>query len=207
MNVGFHTSSPQPAQAGAVTAKTSASAVCSDFLGHLSRALGKSQSQVTSATQKAIGETLADEVKNKDLTQAQADGIKKRLTSQPPCALAGSLRPPSTGGSKIGAYTHQLISAAASALGVSDTQLKTDLASGMTLSQISAAQSPPVTEAQFRTRLIAGLTPLLDSAVTNKKLTSAQEQAILQRLQTGPIPFWNTSMKRKATAPPTSATT
>jgi hypothetical protein len=43
--------------------------------------------------------------------------------------------------------------------------------------------------------------------VTNKRLTSAQEQAILQRLQTGPIPYWNTPLKRKATAPATPATT
>jgi hypothetical protein len=213
LNVGFRPSSSQPASAGtgALSQKAGASAVCNDFLSHLSSDLGKSQSQVNAAVQKAIGETLADEVKNKDLTQAQADAIKQKLTSQPPCALAGNLGkapapvPPS--GATIGAYTQQLITAAASALGVTDTQLKADLTNGMTLSQIAAAQNPAVTEAQFRTRLIAKLTPLLDTAVTNKKLTSAQEQAILQRLQTGPIPFWNTPMRRPKPAAPASAAT
>jgi hypothetical protein len=213
LNVGFRPSSSQPASAGAtsVSQKAGASAVCNDFLSHLSSDLGKSQSQVNAAVQKAIGETLADEVKNKDLTQAQADAIKQKLTSQPPCALAGNLGkapapvPPS--GATIGAYTQQLITAAASALGITDTQLKTDFANGMTLSQTAAAQNPPVTEAQFRTRLIAKLTPLLDTAVTNKKLTAAQEQMILQRLQTGPIPFWNTPMRKPKPAAPASAAT
>jgi hypothetical protein len=214
LNVGFRPSASQPAQAdtASIDQQAAASAVCNDFLAHLSSDLGKSQSQVNAAVQKAIGETLADEVKNKELTQAQADAIKQRLTSQPPCTLAGNLGKPAAPqprpSATIGAYTQQLITAAASALGITDTQLKTDLAGGMTLSQIAAAQNPPVTEAQFRTRLIAKLTPLLDTAVTNKKLTSAQEQAIIKQLQTGPIPFWSTPMRRpKPAAPASPATT
>jgi hypothetical protein len=215
LNVGFRPASSQPAPAstGSVSQKAGASAVCNDFLSHLSSDLGKSQTQVNAAVQKAIGETLADEVKNKDLTQAQADAIKKTLAAQPPCTLVGNLSPkpaPRAAAPTIATYTSQLVTAAASVLGVSDTQLKTDLANGMTLSQVAAAHNPPITEAQFRTQLIAKLTPILDSAVTNKKLTSAQEQAIIQRLKTGPIPYWSTPLhKPKPTAPasPASATT
>jgi hypothetical protein len=204
LNVGFRSSTPTAAApaTAAIDSKATASAICNNFISHLSSDLGKTQAQVNAAIQKAIGETLADEVKNKDLTQAQADAIKKRLTSQPPCALGGFNKVPDPGASaKIGAYTQQLLSAAASALGISDAQLKTDLASGMSLSQIAAAQKPPVTEAQFRTNLIAKLKPLLDTAVTNKQLTATQEQAILQHLQTGPIPYWSKAIKPKTTAP------
>jgi hypothetical protein len=216
LNVGFRPSAGQPAPADTASiGHATASAVCNDFLTHLSGDLGKSQSQVSSAIQKAIGETLADEVKNKDITQAQADTIKQKLAAQPPCSLAGNLgqnppgkKPVAPGaGTAIGAYTQQLLSAAASALGVSDATLKADLANGMTLSQVAAAQSPPITEAQFRTRLIANLTPLLDAAVANKTLTSAQEQSILRRLQAGPIPFWNTPMRRPKPAAPASPAT
>ena len=209
LNVGFRSSSPQPGQAASVASKANASTICNDFISHLSGDLGKSQSQVNSAVQKAIGETLADEIKNGDLTQAQADVIKKRLaTTHTPCALTGSLKPRADGQAKIGAYTQQLLSAAASALGISDTTLKADLANGMTLSQIASAQNPPVTEALFRTKLIAQLTPLLDAAVASEKLTATQEQLILKRLQTGPIPFWNTTMhKPKAAAPASPSTT
>lgn len=210
LNVGFRTSTPQPAQADttSINQAAGASAVCNDFASHLSNDLGKSQAQVNAAIQKAIGETLADEVKNKNLTPAQSDAIKKRLTSQPPCALGGLSKTPDPGASaKIGAYTPQLMAAAASALGITDAQLKTDLATGMSLSQIAAGQTPPVSESVFRSRLIAKLKPLLDTAVTNKQLTSTQEQAIVSRLQTGPIPYWTAPIKRKTTAPPSPATT
>ena len=210
LNMGFRPSAAQPAQADSASiSQASTSDICNDFLSHLSNDLGKSQTQVNAAVQRAIGETLADEVKNKTITQAQADTIKKKLTSQPPCSLAGNLTKPAApvpGGPKIGAYTQQLISAAASALGISDAQLKTDLANGMTMSQIAATKN--INEAQFRQSLIAKLTPLLDTAVANKKLTATQEQAIIQQLKTGPIPFWSTPMRRpKPAAPAGPATT
>jgi hypothetical protein len=212
--VGFRPASsnqpPAADNAANLSQASIASTVCSDFISHLSTDLGKSQSQVNSAIQKAVGETLADEVKNKQLTQAQADAIKQKLTGQPPCNLAAGLgrKPGAATVPPTGAYMQQLLAAAASALGISATQLKTDLAGGMSLSQIAAAQKPPVTEAQFRTKLIAQLTPLLDAAVKNHKLTSAQEQAVLQRLQTGPIPYWSSPIRRpKAAAPASPATT
>jgi hypothetical protein len=210
LNIGLRHSSNSPAQTetSSISQKANATAVCNTFISHLSSDLGKTQAQVNAAIQKAIGETLADEVKNKDLTQAQADAIKAKLASQPPCALSGVGRMGAPGDkATIGAYMPQLMTAAAAALGVSETQLKSDLAGGKTLSQIAAAKNPPVTEAQFRTRLIAQLKPLLDTAVKNNKLNSTQEAAILQRLQTGPIPYWNAPMKHKTTAPATSATT
>jgi hypothetical protein len=211
LNVGLRSSSTQPshAETASLAQKANSTAVCNAFIAHLATDLGKSQAQVNAAIQKAIGETLADEVKNKDLTQAQADAIKKKVGSAPPCALSGAGAPAAAPANraKIGAYMQQLESAAAAALGITDTELKADLAKGMSLSQIAAAQKPPVTEAEFRTRLIAKLKPLLDTAVTNKQLTSAQELAILQQLQTGPIPLWNTPVKPKTTAPATPAAT
>ncbi|HYM95743.1 MAG TPA: hypothetical protein VET26_00445 [Candidatus Sulfotelmatobacter sp.] len=187
-----------------------AGAVCTALISHFSSDLHQSQATVNAAIQKAIGETLADEVKNKQLTQAQADAIKKKLAAQPLCTLANGLGkrvPSAAGGAQIGAYTQQVLAAAAAALGITPAQLRTDLAGGQSLSQIAAAQNPPVTEAQFRTKLIAQITPLLDAAVKSSKLTAAQEHTILQRLQTGPIPFWNTSLKRPKPAAPATPTT
>jgi len=204
LNVGLRASSPPSNQSetASITLKAGGPAVCNAFISHLSKDLSKTPDQVNAAIQKAIGETLADEVASKDLTQAQADAIKTKLTAQPACALGGFNRAPDPGPSaKIGAYIQQFVSAAASALGISDTELKKDLANGMTLSQVAAAQKQPVSEADFRTRLIAKLRPQLDTAVTNKQLTATQEQAILQRLQTGPIPYWKVPIKPKTTAP------
>ena len=130
LNVGFRPAAAQPAQAStsSLAAGANAKAICNDFISHFSSDLGKSQAQVNSAVQKAIGETLADEVKNRDLTQAQADTIKARLASKPPCTIAGSLKPGAgaAAGPTTGTYMQQLVAAAASALGISDTTLKAD---------------------------------------------------------------------------------
>jgi hypothetical protein len=161
------------------------SALCTDFLTHFSADLNSSPAALQAAYQKAVGETLADEVKNGKLTQARADAIKQRLAGKAPCAITPKVQPQKG----LGAFRPAMLSAAASALGISDATLKADLANGLTLSQIAVAQH--VSEADFRTRLIAKLKPILDAAVTNKQLTPAREQAIIKRLQTGPIPLWN----------------
>ena len=212
LSIGFRPTNA--AQAGtnptttSISQASSASSVCTDFISHLSTDVGKSQSQVDAAVQKAIGETLADEVKNGTLTQAQATAIQKKLASRPLCTLAAGLGKRPSARSAIGAYKQQLLAAAASALGVSPTDLQADLAKGMTLSQVAAAQKPPVTEAEFRTRLVAQLKPLLDTAVANHKLTSAQEMLILEQLQAGPIPYWSKPMHTpKSSAPASPATT
>jgi hypothetical protein len=192
----FNASQPPSASATSLDLQAGTpSPLCTDFLTHFSADLNTSQAALNAAFQKAIGETLADQVKNGKLTQARADAIKKRLAGRMPCAITGQLKP----GGKLAAFRPALLSASASALGISDATLKADLAKGMTLSQIAAAQK--VTEAQFRSRLIAKLTPVLDAAVTNKKLTSAQEQAIIKRLQTGPIPLWDKPAGKPRTTP------
>jgi len=172
-------------------------------MSHFAVEIGKSQAQINVAFQKAIADTLADEVKAGHLTQAQADTIKKKLANQTPCSLP-SLAPR---GDKtaIAAYMVQYLTAAAAALGVTETQLQTDLKNGQSLSQVASAQK--VSEADFRNKLIANLKPVLDKAVSDKKITAAQEQTIVSRLQTGPLPLWNRPEKRKPmpAATPSSA--
>jgi len=186
--------------AGTMADKSSATAsgVCNEFAAHFSSDLGVSQDKVNSAFQQAVAQTLADEVKAGHITQAQADAIKTKMAGQAPCTLAGSLGGRNTAGAAV--YQQALLTAAASALGITTDTLKADLAKGMTLHQIADGQNPPVTEAQFRSRLIASLKPVLDKAVTDKKITSAQEQKILTALQTGPIPFWDKPMRKPAAA-------
>jgi hypothetical protein len=202
MTLSFnHTAAPQPAPQGSLTAvdASSSSAECSTFMKHFAVEIGKTQAQINSAFQKAIADTLADEVKSGQITQAQADAIKARLANQTPCSLP-TVRTPGGDKTAIGAYVQQYLAAAASALGITQTQLTTDLKSGQSISQIASAQN--VSEADFRTKLIANLKPTLDQAVTDKKITSAQETLILQRLQTGPLPLWSLpARKPKATAP------
>ena len=190
----------------AADANTSQSTVCADFMKHFADRIHKYQSEINTAFQQAIADTLADQVKSGQLTQAQADAIKKKLANQTPCTL------PSTaargGGDKkatIAAYTSQYVTAAAAALGISEAKLKADLAAGKSLSDEAAAQH--VSEADFRTKLVNNLKPVLDKAVTDKKLTADQEQKIITALRTGPLPLWNTHVKHpKPTPTATTAT-
>lgn len=187
---------PRPAASTQAAAETAAvpdsaarSAVCSDFMSHFAVEIGKSQAQIDAAFQKAIADTLADEVGKGTLTQAQADAIKARLANQTPCTLPANVSPRGGARSAIGAYLQAYEKAAAAALGITPAELQTDLKSGQSLSQIAAAHN--VTEADFRTKLIANLQPTLDAAVAAKQLTPAQEQAIVNRLKTGELPLWN----------------
>ena len=199
-NLPFLTTSSSPSQTTSVSLDQAGqpSALCTDFLTHLSADLNASPAALNAAYQKAIGATLADEVKSGKLTQARADAIQKRLSGKAPCAIAAGLQPRPG----LAAFRPALLSAAASSLGISDQTLKADLKKGMSLSQIAIAQN--VTEAQFRDRLVAKLKPVLDAAVTNKQLAPAREQAIIKQLQTGTIPLWNRPA-HKAAATPTTA--
>jgi hypothetical protein len=200
-NLPFLTTSSSPSQTTSASLDQAgqSSALCTDFLTHLSADLNASPAALNAAYQKAIGETLADEVKSGKLTQARADAIQKRLAGKAPCAIAAGLQPRPG----LAAFRPALLSAAASALGISDPTLKADLKKGMSLSQIAVAQN--VTEAQFRGRLIVQLKPVLDAAVTNKQLTPAREQAIIKRLQTGTIPLWNRPAPKPAATPTAAA--
>jgi len=197
---GFSFGSRPAVSTQSVQANTSSTA-CSNFMKHFAVEISKSQAEINSAFQKAIADTLADEVKSNQITQAQADAIKKKLANQTPCALPAAA--PHGGGNKaeIAAYMQQYVAAAASALGITEAQLKADLAGGQSLSQVATAQK--VSEADFRTKLINNLKPTLDKAVTDKKLTADQAKAIVSRLQTGPLPLWSTVPKHR---PATAAT-
>ncbi len=200
MSFGFR---PAATTQSAVAANSSASTVCGSFMKHFAVEIGKSQAEINAAFQKAVADTLADEVRSGQITQAQADAIKKKLANQTPCTLPSTAARGGGGDKALGAYMQQYLSAAAAALGVSQTQLMTDLKNGQSLSQVAAAQH--VTEADFRTRLIANLKPALDQAVADKKLAAAQEQMIINRLQTGELPLWNRPAKHQkpaATASP-----
>lgn len=189
-------SASSDAQAAAVEASAK-STVCSDFMKNFANEIHKSQAEINAAFQKAIADTLAGEVKSKQITQQQADAIQKKLANTTPCTLPISVG--HTAAPTIKTFMQQYVTAAASALGVTEAQLKTDLAAGQSLSQVAAAQH--VSEADFRTRLIANLKPSLDAAVTGKTLTSAQEQEILKRLQTGELPYWSLPAKKPKPSP------
>src|SRR5438105_5152345 len=73
MNFGFRPSGPSQSSEATLTAAQAkaSSAVCSNFMKHFAVEISKSQAEINAAFQKAIGDTLADEVKGGQITQAQ----------------------------------------------------------------------------------------------------------------------------------------
>ena len=192
LSFGFRPQASSQAAAvdsAALDRSSARSNACSDFMSHFAVEIGKTQTQINTAFHNAIADTLADEVKSGQLTQAQANEIKVRLANQTPCNLPSKAAPRGGPNGALGQYLQAYMTAAAAALGVTPTELQSDLKSGQSLSQIAAAHN--VSEADFRTRLIANLQPALDTATKNGKLTSTQEQALISRLKTGPLPLWS----------------
>lgn len=203
----FKPSSPvQPAstQGADVTQSAASSTVCADFMHNFAIDIGKSQADINKAFQKAISQTLTDEVNNKQITQAEATQIEQKLANQTPCTLPSTM-PRGRAKPGLAVYMQAYETAAAGALGITPAQLKADLSNGQSLSQIATTQH--VSEADFRTKLIANLQPTLDAAVKNQKLTAAQEQAIINQLKTGELPLWNQSQHPKPGAAPTATPT
>jgi hypothetical protein len=164
----------------------SGSTACQAYLGHLATQLGISRAKLDAAALAAAKATVQDQVAAGKLTQAQADKIEARLPATGVCSPAiGELG--HTKAMAMGAY----LTAAASALGVTEAQLKTDLKNGQNLSQVAAAQN--VSEADFKTKLVAALKPKLDAAVTAGTITQAQEDAQLAKLQAGDPPLWSST--------------
>jgi hypothetical protein len=191
---------PTPTPNAAAPKAPSQPTACSAFMKHLAERIHKTQAEINTAYQQAIADTLADEVKSGQITQAQADAIKKKLATQTPCNLPSTSTHKDAGSkTRISAYMQQYVTASAAALGISETKLKADLAAGKSLSDEATAVH--LSEADFRTKLVNNLKPVLDKAVTDKKLTADQETKILTALKTGPLPLWNTHAKHPKAVP------
>jgi hypothetical protein len=180
--------SPKPSSSpGAAQAKRQA--YCTGFVNHLASDLGKKPDQVNKAISDALSQTLADAVKAGDLTQQQADAIKARKNAGNVCSSA-------LAGIGHGARSRARIGVAeyAKALGISQQELKQDLAAGKTLKDVAASRG--MDETTFRNNLVNAVKSDLDPRVASGKLTQQQEDTVLNKIKTGPLPLWDRPAKR-----------
>lgn len=188
---------------GSGSSPSKAQSYCQDYVSHFASDLNTSTTKVDGATSKALQQTLADAVKNGDLTQAQADAINQKVAGQPVCsaALSGIGKQKAAGQSgELGQFMEAYIAAAAGALGMQQADVSAALKKGTTLSEL--AQQKGVSEADFRSKLIANLQPQLDQAVSQGHLTTDQETALVKHLQSGPLPYWAKVARPKASPSP-----
>ncbi len=145
--------------------------------------------KLSDALKKAIDNQIDASVKDGKLTAEQGAALKKRVDSGETPLLGGlGLRGLGLpfGGRQGFNFGHRLfgasLDAAASYLGLTSDQLRTELQSGKTLAQVATAHNK--TADGLVTALLADGKKHLDAAVSDGKLTAAQEQTILDKLKT-----------------------
>ncbi len=145
------------------------------FLDDLAKRLGVTSAQLTDALKGALEDRLQAAVAAGRLTQAQADELKSRIESgDGPFPGVG----PFFGGRGHASELHRLgLSAAASYLGLSRSELASQLRSGKTLAQIATAQGKSVDG--LVTALVDDAKQKLDQAVKDGRLAQAQEDVII----------------------------
>ncbi len=157
------------------------------FLDDVAKRLNVSPQELTNALKGAFDDQLQAAVAAGKLTQAQANAIKQRIQQRGGASFGfGGLQRfgagkviPFPGGPLPGAHGGRL-SAAAKYLGLSESQLANQLASGKSLAQIASSRGKSVSG--LKAAMTAAVKARLDKAVSAKLLTSAQEQQILGRL-------------------------
>jgi hypothetical protein len=158
-------------------------AIISDAAGQL----GIDPSKLTSALQKAIDDQIDADVKAGTLTKEQGDALKQRVDSGKLPLLGGF----GLGIGPRGKFPVRALGlgpfgadadAAASYLGISTDELRSELQSGKTLAKIATDHGK--TADGLVDALVAAAKKNLDKAVSAGRLGSDQEQTMLTRLKT-----------------------
>jgi uncharacterized protein YidB (DUF937 family) len=137
--------------------------------------LGISPSKLSDALKKALGDRVDAAVAAGRITKAEGDALKQRIESDEYPVFFG----PHRGLGHFG-FFHGL-DRAASYLGITEEQLRTELEGGKTLAQVAQAHGKSadgVVDA-----LVAGAQERLDSAVAAGRLTQAQANEMLNGLR------------------------
>jgi hypothetical protein len=159
------------------------------FVQKLAGILHLSQSQTSADLKQAELQTVDQMVEDGQLTQAQANRIKQRIQS-------GKGSGPFFGFPRGGRFGNSALitslrtvelNAVAGALGMSASDLETQLRAGKTIADLE--QSKGVSDATVRTAAHDAAKTTLDPAVKNGTITQSQEDTILQRIASGPEPL------------------
>src|SRR6266567_7187486 len=113
---------------------------CEQYLQDLAHRLNVSVSTLQQDTLAAREDVINQMVKDGKLTQSQADALKQRLASHKACSGKGSQGAHFILGQFLKKYRSDIANEIAQGLHLSPNQLKTDLKSGKSLSDIATSQ-------------------------------------------------------------------
>lgn len=156
------------------------------ILNDAARQLGIEPSKLSDALRKALKNRVDAAVAAGRLTKEQGDALKARIDAAEYPLLFGG--PKGFGRAHFGHHLGDL-SAAATYLGVTAEQLRTDLRSGKTLAQIAREKGKSVDG--LVKALVDVTTKKIDEAVAAGRLTETQKQSILAELEQRVTDFVN----------------
>jgi hypothetical protein len=154
------------------------------FLNDVAKRLGTSPQRLDQAVRNAFLDRLDAAVKAGKMTKAQADAIKRRIQQggAVPFGAPGFFGHEHRGMLGRPGGRHGLLLAAEKYLGLSATQLRSQLESGHSLAQIAKSRNKSTSGLQ--SAMLAAAKTRLDSAVKAKHLTGAQEAQLLSATRT-----------------------
>jgi hypothetical protein len=141
--------------------------------------LGVTPAKLSSALKKALENRVDAAVAAGRLTKEQGDALKKRIEAEDYPILGGvgmGFAHPGGGPGIIHRFGH--LDAAASYLGMTEAELRTQLAGGKTLAEVAKAKGKSVDG--LVSALVADEKKELDAAVAAGRLTQKQEDMILE---------------------------
>ena len=158
---------------------------CQQYLQDLANRLGVAVSTLQQDKLGAAKDVLAQLVKDGKLTQNQANQIKQRLESHKACSGSGRvLWGRGVAIQALKQYLPGVATQVAQGLHLTVDQLKAQLQSGKSLSDIAAAQG--VSSSQLQTLATNAIQNALTKAVSDGNLTQQQATNIMQMLQKNP---------------------
>jgi polyhydroxyalkanoate synthesis regulator phasin len=164
---------------------TATNPYCEQYLQDLAKRLGVSVSTLQQDKLAAAEDVLAQLVKDGKLTQKQADQIKQRLESHQACTGNGhGLWGRAIALQELKQYLPGIANQVAQGLHLTTDQLKAQLHSGKSLSDIASAQH--VSSSQLHTLVTNAIQTAVNKAVSDGNLTQQQATAFMQLLQNHP---------------------
>jgi hypothetical protein len=174
---------------GAAVAATTSSSSPNDFLDSVAKHLGISRQKLDDATKAAAVDQVDAQLAAGKITKDQADALKKRIESGdiPPLGGGGpgfgfgAPGAPGGPGGLLKAGIGDSLAAAAKYLGLSESDLRTQLNDGKSLADVAKAQSKDLDG--LKQAILATAKSDLDKAVTDKNLTQSQADDVYNRLK------------------------
>ncbi len=158
---------------------------CEQYLQDLAKRLGVSVSTLQQDKLAAAEDVLAQLVKDGKLTQKQADQIKQRLESHQACTGNGHrFLGRAIALQELRQYLPNIANQVAQGLHLTTDQLKAQLQSGKSLSDIASAQH--VSSSQLHTLVTNAIQTAVNKAVSDGNLTQQQATDFMQLLQKHP---------------------